>query len=136
MVEALLLVLWVGTSLFFIVREIREKNNRESHEKWLLEIISVTHGIGYEFRQECIEALDSTRNIMGKLILDKYRKKIYALQQEYTNNLYEKISERIARRGYYSVKSIPEYLEREYERNISDIAYTFLHFCDVLSDYN
>lgn len=131
MAEALLLVLWVGTSLFFIFREIQEKGNRKSHEGWLSDVRESIHNIEFEFRRECEFALDSERNFMGKIIINKYRQKIYELKDEYKNSLYEKI---VARMGKYCVKSIPEFLEREYERNISDIADTFLCFCNVLSN--
>ena len=49
MAEALLLVLWVGTSLFFIIREIKGKENRESHEMWLSELRECLHSIENEF---------------------------------------------------------------------------------------
>ena len=109
----------------------KEKEDRANHASWAFDVRAVIHGIEYEFRTECQDALDFERNFMGKIIIDKYRQKIYELKDEYKNSLYEKV---VARMGKNRVGTIPEYLEREYERNISDIADTFLHFCDVLQE--
>lgn len=123
--------LFFGVLIFMWLKSQKEKEDRANHESWVFNVREAIHGIEYEFRIKCEDALDFERNFMGKIIINKYRQKIYELKDEYKNSLYEKV---VARMWKYRVGTIPEYLEREYERNISDIANTFLHFCDVLSE--
>lgn len=134
MAETILLVLWVGTSLFFICREKKASDDRESHEWWLSEVKECMHSIECNFRRDCKKIIDnafSKRNVIGGIIIGEYRKEITALEKEYKDNLNEKA---IARKGKHSISSVPEYLEREYERNISEIADTFRYFGDFMSE--
>lgn len=109
MSEAILLALWGGTSLFFIIREIRQKENRENHEWWLSELRECLRSIENEFSRRC---LDITQD-------SSYGINISNLEKEYIEEVYKKV---IARKGEYFLKTLPDYIVKEYERNISDIA--------------
>ena len=133
MSEAILLTLWVSTSLFFICREIKNKNDRESHEWWLSDLRGCIHSIERHFSRACEKIITdafSGRNVVGGIVIDDYRKAITELQNEYSNNLYKKI---VALMGKYRIKSVPEPLENEYKRNLSDIADTYRYFGDFMT---
>lgn len=134
MTEAILFALWVGTALFFTCREIKAKNDRESYEWWLSELRECIHSIERHFSRECEKIITeafSGRNVKGGVVVGKYWEEITALKNEYANNLYEKI---VAQKGKYGIKSVPEYLENEYKRNISDIADTYRGFGDFITE--
>ena len=109
MSEAILLALWVGTALFFIVKEMKAKDDRESHEYWLSELRECLHSIENEFSRRCFEiTYDSS-----------YCTHIANLKNEYIEEVYNKV---ISRKGEYFLKTLPGYIASEYERNISEIA--------------
>lgn len=112
--EAILLALWVGTALFFIVREINAKGDRESHEYWLSELRECLHSIENEFSRRC---LDITHD-------SSYAINISNLKEEYIKEVYKKV---ISRKGEYFLKTLPDYILTEYERNISEIADIYLN---------
>ena len=127
MTEAILLALWVGTSLFFMCREIKEKNSRESHEFWLSELRECLHGIENEFSMKCskiVEQIFTLRNISHSVYLSQ----ISDLKNEYTHNIQNKIK---SRKGEYFVRTLPGYIVKEYERNISDIAHIYNHLITI-----
>lgn len=107
--EAILLSLWMVTSLFFICRDIKAKSNRESHEYWLSELRECLHSIENEFSRCC---LDITQD-------SSYDINISNLKEEYIREVYKKV---ISRKGEYFLKTLPDYIAKEYERNISEIA--------------
>lgn len=134
MTEAILLALWVGTALLFICREIKTKEDRESHEWWLSDLRECIHSIERHFSRDCERIITdafSGRNIKGEIIIGEYRKEITELKKEYINTLYEKI---VVQKGKHSIKTVPEHLANEYERNISDIADTYRHFGDFMTE--
>lgn len=109
MSEAILLALWIGTALFFIIWEKKARDDRESHELWLSELRECLHSIENEFSRRC---LDITQDI-------SYSINISNLKKEYIEEVYKKV---ISRKGEHFLKTLPEYIVKEYERNISDIA--------------
>lgn len=113
MSEAILLALWVGTALFFIMREIKTNNDRESHEWWLSDLRECLHSIENEFSRRCFEIVKNSQQKYSS-----YLSQISELQDEYKNEVYNKVlaTKRI------TVKTIPQRLLSEYERNISEIA--------------
>lgn len=114
MTEAILSALWVGTALFFIIREIKVKEHRESHEYWLFELRECLHSIENEFARLCLDiAYDSSYGI-----------NIEKLKNEYTEKVYNKV---VSRKGEYFLKTLPDYIVKEYERNISEIADIYLN---------
>ena len=129
MAEAILLVLWVGTSLFFIWREKKASDDRESHEWWLSEVKECIHSIECEFRRNCQKIVEE--DFSTKRTEHRYYVRIEELKDKYKEELTEKV---VARMGKYRVKSIPEHVAREYERNISEIAYTFCNFGNFMSE--
>ena len=132
MTEAILSALWVGTALFFIIREIKVKEHRESHEYWLFELRECLHSIENEFKRKCQDIITNSfsgRNVSGGVVIDKYYEEITALEKAYKNNLYEMV---VSRGWQYKITSVPEYLEKEYERNISEIADSFQHWGDFM----
>ena len=120
MTVAIMLALWVITALFFICREIKQKSDRESHEMWLSDLRECLHSIESEFRWRCQEIVEfepSTRDY------DLYSEQINELKKEYLNDLHSKIVER---KGKYFVKTLPDYIVKEHEVNISKIADIYL----------
>lgn len=118
MTEAILLALWVGTALFFIVREIKAKNDRERHEWWLSDLKDSIHSVENEFRRQCQQLIEN--NFLHR----NYQNSIDELKKQYVSGLYSKLAEK--KRA--SFNTIPDYIIREYERNISEIADTFRDF--------
>ena len=120
MMEAITLALWGGTTLFFICREIKQKGDRESHEWWLSDLKDCLHSIESEFRWRCQEIAEAGQSQRD---YDLYNAQINVLKKEYLNELYNKV---IERKGKYFVKSLPDYIVKEYEVNISKIADIYL----------
>lgn len=129
MVEAILIPLWVGTAFFFIMREQKEKNDRESHEWWLSELKECLHGIESEFRRRCHEIIEDA--ILHRKYNTDPRKQIRELKKEYMDQVYNKVSER---RGQYFLKTLPNHIQREYERNLSDIEDIYRDLCYTLQE--
>ena len=135
--KEILTALWIGTTvliiLFFSFREIKAKETREGHEWWLSELKDCIHSVERHFSRECEKIITnafSGRSVIGEIVIDEYQKAITELKNEYTNTLYEKI---VAQKGKYGIKSVPEHLENEYKRNISDIADTYRYFGDFMT---
>ena len=120
MTEAIMLALWVGTTLFFVCREIKQKNDRESHEWWLSDLRDCLHSIEGEFRWRCQEIAEANQSQRD---YDTYKAQIKELKKEYINELYNKV---IEKKGKYFVKTLPDYIVKEYEANISKITDIYL----------
>ena len=114
MIEAILLALWVGTAFFFIIREERAKDDRERHEWWLSDLRDCLHSIEKEFSRSC---LDITQD-------SSYDINISNLKKEYIEEVFNKVT---SRKGEYFLKTLPDYILNEYERNISEIADIYLN---------
>lgn len=119
MVEAILLALWIGTALFFICREKKINDNRESHEWWLSDLRDCLRSIEGEFRWHCQDIAEA----QPQRDFDLYNAQISELKKEYLNELYNKVTER---KGKYFVKTLPDYIVKEYEINISKITDIYL----------
>lgn len=120
MTEAIMLALWVGTTLFFVCREIKQKSDRESHEWWLSDLRDCIHSIEGEFRWRCQEIAEANQSQRD---CDTYKAQIKELKKEYLNELYNKV---IERKGKYFAKTLPDHIVKEYEVNISKIADIYL----------
>ena len=122
--EALLLALWLGTTIFLGCKIERGRKERESREWWLSDVKGCISGIKGDFRRDCEKIAE---NEFSRQIFDecRYSNKIRELEEKYKGELTEKV---IARMGKYRVKSVPEHLIREYECNISEIADLFRYF--------
>lgn len=120
MAEAILLALWVGTTLFFICREIKINGNRKSHEWWLSDLRDCLCSIEEEFRRRCQEIAEAYQL---RRDYDLYNAQISELKKEYLNELYNKVVER---KGKYFAKALPGYIVQEYEINISKITDIYL----------
>lgn len=130
MAEVILIPLWVGTALFFIMRETKGKNDRESHEWWLSELRECLHSIESEFRRQCHDIIDDAIS-KREYITYKPQRKIEELKKEYLDKVYSKVAER---RGQYFLKNLPNYIRKEYERNLSDIADIYCDLCNTLQE--
>ena len=120
MTEAITLALWVGTTLFFICREIKKNDDRKSHEWWLSDLRDCLHSIEGEFRWSCQEITEADQSQHD---YDLYNAQIIELKKEYLNELYNKV---IERKGKSFAKSLPDYIVKEYEANISKITDIYL----------
>lgn len=125
MTEAILLVLWAGTVLFFICREIKINNGRESHEWWLSDLRDCLHSIEGEFRWHCREIAEANQSQRD---FDMYKAQINELKKEYLNELHNKI---IERKGKCFVKTLPDYIVKEYEANISKTTDIYLNLGEL-----
>ena len=124
MVEAITLILSFGTIMFFVCKEIKEKDERDSRASWLSDLRECLHSIEREFSREC---LDITKEALLKrdFTYDSCNR-IRAIKNKYLDEVYDMV---IKRKGQYFLKTIPDYAEREYERNLSEIADIY---CDIL----
>ena len=120
MTEAIMLALWMGTILFFGIRDYKERNQRESHERWLSDLRDCLHSIESEFRWRCQEIAEANQSQRD---YDINNVQISELKKEYLNELYSKV---IERKGKYFAKTLPDYVVKEYEVNISKIADIYL----------
>ena len=123
--EVIALVLWGGTTLFFVCREIKQKDKRDSEEYWLSELRECLHGIEREFSRCCLSI--TSEALSRKDFSYSLQTKIRDLKKKYSNEVHEMV---IKRKGQYFLKTIPDHVEREYERNLSDIADIY---CDILN---
>lgn len=115
MSEAIFLALWVGTALFFTIWEKKNRDNRESHEFWLSELRECLHSIENEFSRRCLDCLDCLDITQDS----SYDINISNLKEEYIKEVYKNV---ISRKGEYFLKTLPDYIAKEHERNISEIA--------------
>jgi hypothetical protein len=125
MVEAIALVLWVGTTIFFVWRDITQKDERVSHEWWLSDLRECLHSIEREFSRCCLSI--TSEALLQKDFSYAPQTKIRELKKKYSDEVKEMV---IKRKGQYFLKTIPDYVEREYERNLSEIADIY---CDILN---
>lgn len=134
MAEAILTALWIGTALFFLCREIKLNDDRKSREYYLSELRCCIDSIEHEFQERCRETITnafSGRNVSGGIVVHKYWEGIIELKKQYMICLYEKVNERMKWKGI-RFSTIPDYLVKEYETNISEIAYTFHNIGDFM----
>lgn len=120
MTEAILLALWIGTTLFFICREIKINDDRKTHEQWLSDLRDCLHSIEGEFHRRCQEIAETYRSQRN---YDLYNAQISELKKEYISEIYDKV---VARKGECFVKTLPDYIVKEYETNISKITNIYL----------
>lgn len=151
MTEAILLGLCGCTALFFICREIKINDDRKSHNRWLSELRDCLHTFEYEFRLRCQEiSKDNFSEYSRRLycancvtvfarnwqinamfeITCKHTAAINELKKEYLNDIYKKI---VAKKGERYLTNLPDYIIKEYERNISEIAETFINLDNLMS---
>lgn len=120
--------------IIILAYQSQKERDRESHEWWLSELRECIHSIERHFNRECEKIITdafSGRNIKGEVVIGKYYEEITALKEEYKNNLYEMV---VLRKGNYFLTSVPECLEEEYERNISNIADNYRYFGDFMTE--
>ena len=121
MAEIILLTLWICTALFFVCREIKAKGDRERREWWTSELSECLHSIENEFSRRCYEL---TEKAFSRHNYPSYREQVNELKKEYLNDLYGKVVER---KGKYFLTTFPDYMAKEYERNISELADIYLN---------
>ncbi len=132
--ETILLALLFVALIILLAYQNKKNRDAESHLGWIFELRECIHSIERRFNRECEKIITdafSARNVKGEIIIDDFWKSITELKNEYANNLYEKV---VAQKGKYGIKSVPEYLESEYKRNISDIADTYRYFGDFMAE--
>lgn len=157
MVEIILSIVAFALIMYIIVHDYNSRQNKASHERWISECNDCLHSIESEFRNRCEEITKESfsqytntiywcnldcKRLSGELLDLKYRimfniasdykKEIDEAKQEYLDSLYDKAIERMKWRGY-NLKAFPDHLEKTYERNISEIAYTYHIFGDLMS---
>lgn len=125
MTEAILLALWVGTALFFICREIKINANRKSQESWRSDLRECIILIEQDFRIQCRDKAEKYS------IAYEYSASIEELKRQYLSELHSKI---VAKKRI-TITTIPEDLVREYEREISEIADTYLELGNYINKY-
>ena len=127
--ESILLLLWVGTTIFLGCKIGSDKKQREDHDWWLSDIKECIHSIQSDFKHNCEKITDDE---FAQQKFDEYRYsiRIHELEEKYKNELTEKV---IAQKRV-TITTIPDHLVREYERNISNIADTFLYFARLIKD--
>lgn len=146
--EAILLMLWFGFTLFLIIKEKHDRDTREGREWWISEVRECIHSIELEYQSKCekitekyfekyidVIGLNGYRLISEErlnLILSEYRSRINELKDDYLQSVIERIVER---KGKYFITSMPAYLEKEYETDISRIADTFYEFHNCMERY-
>ena len=121
--EAILLTLWFGTTLYLCWKIENERKERENHAWWLSDLKECIHAIECEFRSKC-EKISEEEFTKPTLNEYQYVVRIRELEEAYKNNLID----RVISLHRVRVTTIPNHLEREYLRNISDISYTFQYF--------
>lgn len=126
---ALLLVLWVSTTIFLCLKIESDRKKREQREWWLSDVKDCIYSIEREFQWN---GKKITEDEFARPSFDehRYRIRIRELEEKYKNELTEKV---IAQKRV-TVTTIPEHLVREYKRNISNIADTFLYFANFKVD--
>lgn len=128
MVEAILLTLWIGTTIFLGCKIEHDRKERESHEWWLVDVKSCLRSIECEFRRNC-EKITEEELAHHKFDECRFRERIGELREKYLREMTEKaIALKRAR-----ITTIPEHLAMEYEHNISDIADSFRYFGSLIS---
>ena len=82
MAEAILLVLWVGTTIFLGCKIDSDRKKRESREWWLSDVKGCIHSIESDFRRNCKKI---TEDEFAQQRFDKYRYsiRIRELEEKY-----------------------------------------------------
>ena len=124
--EVILLIICVGSWLFWGMKEHINRKKREGYEWWLSDIRECIHSIECEFRRNC-QNIAKNRLSQKRLNDFEYYDAIRTLEKKYK----EELTDRIIAQKRVRVTTIPESLVREYERNISDIADTFIFFWNL-----
>lgn len=127
--ESILLLLWVGTTIFLACKIESNKKAQESHEWWLSDVKGCIHSIESDFQRNCEKI---TEDEFARQRFDEYRYsiRIRELEEKYKNELTEKV---IAQKRV-TITTVPEHLVKEYEINISNIADTFRYFARLIRD--
>lgn len=126
--ETILLIVCFGLIVFFGIRDMKARQDRESHEWWLSDVKACIHRVECEFQWRCREIAEE-EFARQKFSEYKYRVRITELEETYKKELTEKV---IAQKRVH-ITTIPDYLIVEYNRNISDIADTFRYFGILLN---
>lgn len=124
--EVILLIVCVGSWLFWGTKEHINSEKREGYECWLSDVRECIHSIECEFRRNCQKIAEEEFS-QKKFSEFEYYDRIRKLEKKYKEELIDKI---IAQKRV-RVTTIPESLVRGYERNISDIADTFIFFWNL-----
>ena len=127
--ESILLLLWIGTTIFLGCKIESNKKAHESRELWLSDVKGCIHSIESDFKHNC-EKITEDELTRQKFDEYKYSIRIRELEEKFKNELTEKV---IAKKRV-TITTIPEHLVIEYERNISNIADTFLYFARLIRD--
>lgn len=155
MTEEILLSLWLGTlvfaCIFFGFKEMKDRKDRESHEWWLSDLKECIKSVENEFSRRCFEITEYTfsqyTERLDKLIpsstvfeyqvdaifdiIHKHTDSINNLKKQYVDNLYDMVLEQ----KRITIKTIPDYLIKEYEINLSKIADTHYHFNSLIRNH-
>ena len=123
MSEAILGISCFALIMYIVIRDYKTRTDRESHEWWLSEVRECIHSIECEFRRKCKKIAEEE---FSKTTFNEYRysKRIWELEDTYKTNL----TDRVSALKRVRVTTVPDHLEREYLRNISDISSTFRYF--------
>lgn len=121
--ESILLILWVATTLFLGIKIENNRKNRENHAMWLSDVRDSIHTIECEFRRKCEKIAEEE---FSKPSFDEHRYsgRIWELEEAYKTDL----TDRVIALHRVRVTTVPDHLEQEYLRNISDISSTFRYF--------
>lgn len=126
MADAILLALLIGSICFFGIKMENDRQSRESHAWWLSDVRSCIVSIEAEFRRKCkkIAEEEFSKQSFNE---SRYRSRIRDLENSYRYDL----TDRVIALKSVRVTTIPDHLEQEYIRNISDISDIFLYFGDL-----
>ena len=141
--EIIMTAIAAALFLYIVIHDYNTRKNKESHESWLSECKDCLHSIESEFYHECRDLTDKymaeytnrvyhcshcddhVRKFRTDLMMNasqEYLSAIAELKEKYLDSVFDKA---VKRMGEHRLKSIPNHLEQEYERNISKIADTF-----------
>lgn len=140
---------FIGIFIFATYKDIKARRKRdiEAYGKWIAECIRILHGIEFEYQQNCVDITDRYfKQYMDAFeygyrvaslaamqrIVDKHRKAINEAKESYLNS--EKVKEQLKWKGI-RFATLPDYVTRAYENNISDIAHTFLKLNSCMDSY-
>jgi hypothetical protein len=123
MSEAILGISCFALIMYIVIRDYKTRNDRENHEWWLSEVQLCIHSIECEFLHKCEKIAEEE---FSKTTLNEYRYsvRIRELEEAYKVDL----TDRIIALHRVRVTAVPDHLEQEYLRNISDISSTFRYF--------
>lgn len=148
-IEVIAIASLVGIVIMGIVWEVKyiKKKEREEYAALVYAANTCLRSIEHEFRIKCEELTEKyfqqyTDNIQFgyheasverlQRLLRNYQSEISNLEEDYLQNLSEKI---IDLKGEYFVSIVPSYLVEAYERDISGIAFAFTRFYYCMDGY-